>query len=188
MTVCIASICDGGNVLVIASDRMLSAPFPDLEFGHHDRKIKSLSANCIAPGAGDALITTEIYDGIEDEIHQTGAINVKDLNQTPRSGFAAARRRLVGQTIFAPRGMTLDDFYSGRLSALLPDISYQIDRDARAFDLAVRFILCGVDAAGARVSAIEHPAMEVPMDRLGFHAIGSGAGHGSESKLTWLPL
>ena len=70
MTICIAVICADRNAVVVASDRMISAPFLTLEFDHPDAKIDQLSSSCVGLTAGDALVATELFTGFENLVAQ----------------------------------------------------------------------------------------------------------------------
>ena len=63
MTICIATSCDDSQSIVVASDRMLTAPFLTVEFDHHDAKIDQIGDSCVALSAGDALCVQDVLVG-----------------------------------------------------------------------------------------------------------------------------
>jgi hypothetical protein len=64
MTVCIAAVCDGGKSVVVAADRMFTAPAPtSMEFETSEKKIESLGKGCVALSAGNSAYATEIIAG-----------------------------------------------------------------------------------------------------------------------------
>ena len=64
MTICIAAVCDGGQSIVVAADRMFTAGPPvNLEFETAEKKIESVSPSCVALLAGNSAFGTEIMHG-----------------------------------------------------------------------------------------------------------------------------
>src|SRR5215472_11485220 len=64
MTVCIAAVCDGGKSVVVAADRMFTAPAPmNMEFETSEKKIESLATGCVAMSSGNSAYATEIIAG-----------------------------------------------------------------------------------------------------------------------------
>jgi hypothetical protein len=64
MTVCIAAVCDGGQSVVVAADRMFTAPAPtSMEFETSEKKIESLATGCVALSSGNSAYGTEIIAG-----------------------------------------------------------------------------------------------------------------------------
>ena len=60
MTVCIGAICEDGNTAIVASDRMVTARRPPIQFEHPKPKIYSLSPYCVVLSAGNALKPIEV--------------------------------------------------------------------------------------------------------------------------------
>ena len=60
MTICIAALCDRGKSVVVAADRMMTAPFLTIEFDHPNAKIDVIGQRCVALSAGDVLAVTEV--------------------------------------------------------------------------------------------------------------------------------
>jgi hypothetical protein len=64
MTICIAAVCDGGKSIVVAADRMFTAPAPtSMEFETSEKKIEPLATGCVAMSAGNSAYATEIIAG-----------------------------------------------------------------------------------------------------------------------------
>ena len=61
MTICIAAICDGGKHIVVAADRMFTAPPPiSVELRRDESKIEALAPACVALSAGSSAYAFEI--------------------------------------------------------------------------------------------------------------------------------
>lgn len=52
MTICIGAICDEYKAAVVASDKMVTAWYPPIEFEHDTSKIEELSDACVALNGG----------------------------------------------------------------------------------------------------------------------------------------
>ncbi len=178
MTVCIAANCAGCNAVVVASDRMLSAPFLTLEFDHPDAKIDQVSQTCVALTSGDALAAQDV---LADGAGYAGQLQnpfVTNFADQIRQKFVEARKRLANEQILEPRGMTFADFYLGGAITRLPgDLAMVLDNQIQRLRLEVSLILAGVDQTGAHIFSIEDPGTTACFDRLGYHAIGSGHRH-----------
>lgn len=178
MTVCIAANCASGRAVVVASDRMLSAPFLTLEFDHPDAKIDQVSPSCVALTAGDALAAQEVLAdgaGFAGQLQNPFITNFADQI---RAKFVEARRRLASEQVLEPRGMTFADFYQGgAIMRLPPDLAMVLDHSIQTLRLEVSVVLAGVDQTGAHIFTIEDPGTTSCFDRLGYHAIGSGHRH-----------
>ena len=56
MTICIGAICDGGDAVVVASDKMITASGVSTEFEHSAPKFERIGEHCIVLSAGTALV------------------------------------------------------------------------------------------------------------------------------------
>jgi hypothetical protein len=63
VTVCIAVVCDDGKNVVVAPDRMFTAPAVNMEFETSEKKIEQLAPGCVAMSAGNSAYATEIISG-----------------------------------------------------------------------------------------------------------------------------
>ncbi len=178
MTVCIAASCDSGRALVVASDRMLSAPFLTLEFDHADAKIDPIGSHCVALTAGDALSVQEIIIGGLGVTAQLQNPSVQLIAQNIRDRFAAVRKQRINEIVLGPRGLDFDAFYTGgMIRALPPELAMLIDQQVQQMALGSDIILAGLDGSGAHIFAIGDPGAMSCFDRLGYHSVGSGHRH-----------
>lgn len=178
MTICIAANCASGRGVVVASDRMLSAPYLTLEFDHPDAKIDKLGPRCVALTAGDALASHEILAGGAGLAGQLQDPMISDYADHIRRQYVEARRRVANEQYLEPRGLSFNEFYLGGAITRLPvDLAMTLDSMIQRINLGVSIILAGVDRSGGHVYSIEDPGTVSCFDRLGFHAIGSGHRH-----------
>ena len=212
MTICIASICAGGKAIVAASDRMVTAEFLAMEFEHPGSKIEKLDGTCVGLTAGDALAATELFaaapkrgdcwlspdeeDPENDAEAQTEGdeVNfwtVEVVAESIATTYARVRNRKAEERYLRPRGLTLDSFYSGGVITHLPEsLAVMLDSQIQQSGLGVEAMVAGIDDSGAHIYAVTEPGAVTCMDRLGYHAIGSGLLHallalvGTEHRLT----
>ena len=178
MTICIAALCDQGKSVVVASDRMLSAPFLTVEFDHPDAKIESIGSNCVALSAGDALYVTDVLSNSSGMSQQLQNPSVELMTNELKEKFIQVRHRLLDERLFRPRGLSFNDFYRGGLiQATPPDLAMLLDNQVSSFQLGISLIVAGVDSFGGHIFSIEDPGSSQCFDRLGYHAIGSGHRH-----------
>ena len=162
---------------MVASDRMLSAPFLTLEFDHADAKIDPIGNSCVALTAGDALSVQDILVGGFGVATQLMDPQVDLIAEQIRSRFVEVRKRRINEVILGPRGMDFETFYAGGIQRLPQDLAMFIDSQIQQSQLGSSIILAGVDATGAHIFAIEDPGTTMCFDRLGYHSVGSGHRH-----------
>jgi hypothetical protein len=178
MTICLAANCAGSKAVVVASDRMLSAPFLTLEFDHPDAKIDEVSQTCVALTSGDALAAQDVLAEGAGMAGQLQKPLITHFADQIRQKFVEARRRVASEQVLEPRGMSFDEFYqAGAINRLPGDLALLMDSQIQQLRLGVSVLLAGVDRAGAHIFAIEDPGTTSCFDRLGYHAIGSGHRH-----------
>lgn len=178
MTVCIAANCATGEAVVVASDRMLSAPFLTIEFDHADAKIDVVSPTCVALSAGDALFADEILGAGPGAPGQLSEPFVSQFAEHIRQKFVEVRRRFANETILEPRGMSFEAFYQhGGIQRLPGELAMLLDSRIQTLQINVSIILAGLDRMGPHVYSIEDPGTSVCYDRLGYFAVGSGERH-----------
>ena len=68
MTVCIATLCNKGKDVVVASDRMITATYPPVEFEHGIPKLEVICPSCIVLTSGDALAHADLCRAVRGVI------------------------------------------------------------------------------------------------------------------------
>ena len=58
-----------------------------------------------------------------------------------------------------------------------PDLAMLLDNQVQTQSLGTTILVAGVDAGGAHIYSVEDPGVMSCLDRLGYHAIGSGHRH-----------
>lgn len=177
MTICIAALCEEGQAVVVASDRMLSAPFLTIEFDHPDAKIDTINPRCVVLSSGDALSVTDILSDSSGISNQLQDPTVQLIMDEVKQRFVQVRGRLINERLFQPRGLSFKNYYNGVIQGLPSDLAMLLDNQVQTFQLGVSLTVAGIDSTGAHIFSIEDPGVSQCFDRLGYHAIGSGHRH-----------
>ena len=178
MTICIAASCADGQAVVVASDRMLSAPFLTVEFDHPDTKIDQISENCVALSSGDALCVQDVLIGGLGAASHLQNPPIKTLAEQIKLQFCEIRKQRVNDLILGPRGIDFDGFYQGGMISRFPqDLAMLLDSQVQMHALGTMLLVAGVDDSGAHIYCIDDPGKMACFDRVGYHAIGSGHRH-----------
>ncbi len=182
MTVCIAAICDSGESVVVASDRMLTSRFPPIEFEHTRAKIFSLSDYCIAMTAGDALKPIEVIPKVRATIHeQKDPPHVGAIIDITKNWYQKLRLEQAEELYLRPRTINAELFYSEGAKIFPGNLHSFLDQQFTEYDYNLEILVAGVDQVGAHVHAVVNPGVAGSYDTVGFHAIGVGQMHAIQS-------
>lgn len=185
MTICIAVLCDEGRSVVVAADRMVSAPFLTVEFDHPNAKIDEIGPRCVALSAGDVLSLTDILSESSGISGQLSNPAIRLITEEIKQRFVDVRRRLLNERVFQPRGLSFEDYYTrGIIGSIPPDLAMMLDNQVQGFQLGVSLIVAGVDSSDGHIYLVDDPGTSQCFDRLGYHAIGSGSRHAMLSLVT----
>ena len=186
MTICIAALCNGGQSVVVAADRMVSAPFLTIEFDHPNAKIDIIGQRCVALSAGDVLAVTDVLSESSGISGQLQNPTVRLITDEIKQRFVQVRHKLLNERLFQPRGLSFEDYYKqGLIRSMPPDLAMMLDNNVQGFQLGASLIVAGVDSSGGHIHSIEDPGTSQCFDRLGYHAIGSGHRHAILSLVTF---
>lgn len=178
MTICIAAICESGESIVVASDRMITAGFLALEYEHPGSKLDRISPCIVGLTAGDALIVTELFGLCRDRIQELQTPAVAKVAEVVKDQFINLRKRQVEELYLRPRGLTLEEFYrEGYINRLPDQLAFTLDSDMWKQGLGLDVIIAGVDDTGAHIYGIDDPGTLHCYDRIAYHAVGSGLTH-----------
>jgi hypothetical protein len=174
MTVCIAAICENGNIFG-ASDRMMTSG--DIEFEpkldfiakpnlpapvalafNTNTKIYAVTTSIVVMTAGDSGLQSEIVQDVlsvitnriqEDKTHW---LSVKEVTDLYVEAYDRAKSRRAQQTIFAPFGLDRNTFMeqSSQISNhLVNEITKQVQRFENYFREVhgIETIITGIDTS-----------------------------------------
>jgi hypothetical protein len=184
MTVCIAAVCDDGKSVVMAADRMFTAPAPtSMEFETSEKKIEPLAIGCIAMSSGNSAYGTEIIAGTIVSLAGAQQPLMSVVAERVKEAYVSVRMAKVREQIILPHmgpdflrleavGKTLPEYLAPQ-GALYGQLVMMMSQ----FNLGSDFIVSGVDTGGARICVIGHPGTLAWLDKLGYASIGSGGIH-----------
>jgi len=176
MTVCISAICEDGKALVSASDKMITAAPPYVEFEHDFIKVEELSSRCIALTAGSALRHTELCRKVKRCVAEEENPQISAIISTVQDQYDKLRKKKLEEIFFFPRGLTLQGFL-GNMSSFPREFVFTLDKNITQFDYGITILLGGVDETGGHIYRIENPGVAECFDSIGFNAIGIGQDH-----------
>ena len=178
MTICIAAIAADRSAVVVASDRMLSAGFLSLEFDHPRSKLERLGHTCVGMSAGDALPVGQLFASAKPVATQLQSPQIQHIAEEVKKAYCNLRAKRIQESVFQPRGITIEEFYRKGLIRQLPtEVAMSLDDMVQRRKLGIDLIVTGVDQNGAQIFGISDPGVMAPYDRIGYHAIGSGLSH-----------
>jgi 20S proteasome alpha/beta subunit len=181
MTVCIATLCNETKDIVVASDRMITATYPPVEFEHGTPKIEVICPSCVVLTAGDALAHADICRAVREIVAGLSRPKTAVIKEHIRVTYVAERQKVISQRFLEPRGWTLDDFYEKYARTIHPDLMLTIDREISTYDYGLEIIVAGVDSDEGHIYGIRHPGEVDCYDALGYHTIGIGDLHAVSS-------
>ena len=187
MTVCIAAICEGGNNIVIAADRMFTAGPPlNLEFEPPLSKIEKLADACVGMASGNSLFAAEMLDRVRGHLKQnTGGKNPKVLQVAnfAKDVYTKFRNEKIGETligahlgpdfaIHSERGTPLPTYLKDQ-----PGMYQNMVIQTNNYNLGVEVTIAGCEESTSHIYYLANPGTVASFDKLGYNAIGSGAIH-----------
>lgn len=171
MTVCIAALCDNGERIIIASDKMVTVG-QIIEFEHDVSKFEKLTDNSIVMTAGSTTLQNDIIKEALSKIRSIRAPNFKQVTDELKNAYVNIRVKRAEELHLKPKGLTFNMFYQNQ-RMLLPEIVFQVTDAINKTSLGVEYILCGFDDRG-HIHYIVDPGVSESFDSVGFCAIGTG--------------
>lgn len=176
MTVCIAAISLDHSIVSFATDRMVTANFPPIQFEHTIPKIIPVNNRCVALTAGNAIMNKEVLEIACQAVRGKDPTTAEVAAQVANA-YQRKRLEMLTAHQLSARGISHQDFLTHG-ARILPDHVYaDIDRAFATASLEVDILLAGVDDGGASIYAITNPGVANSYNSIGFHAIGTGGMH-----------
>ena len=185
MTICLAIACDCDSTdekispkIIMVGDRMLTVPGLDIEFEYPKTKLIHVKNNCIAASSGNALVTTELFDVVNQKLKAIKHTpQIYDIAKVFKDTYVDLRRKKIEDHILKPIGIdSLGAFYQSQQNTN-PGISLDLLKKIKKYDYDVTLLVGGVDNSGAHIYSILDPGIMYSLDDLGYDAIGSGNTH-----------
>jgi hypothetical protein len=177
MTVCIAAINQKHKLIAFATDRMVTATFPPIEFEHSLPKLTPINDYCVALSAGDALVGKEIFDDVIKRTAGETSSSITQIVERTKESYQRKRLQILEAVHLRSRGINHQIFITEGAKILPPPTYAQIDYAFATFMLSVEAIIVGVDDSGPSIYGIRNPGLVNCYNSIGFHAIGTGGMH-----------
>jgi len=181
MTVCIGAICNNRQAAVVASDRMVTSHLPPIEFEHTKSKIFELTEYCLALVAGNALKPIELIPKIRAKLTKTKNPNIEFIAENIKELYQYLRANVAEDSVLRPRTIDKETFYTRGINIFPPDLFNLIDHQFINYDYGLEMLIVGVDSIGSHIYSVRNPGKIDCFDTIGFHAIGVGYLHASQS-------
>ncbi|MGD0515976.1 MAG: hypothetical protein ABSA26_00440 [Thermoguttaceae bacterium] len=183
MTVCIAAICDSGKTIVAATDRMFTLP-GIVEFETVEGKIEPIGKTCVVLAAGHSPNATEVIATIIDRLQGNQSPLRTKLAEVVKQAYCTVRAeqaetsivtsmlgadyiRWKDRNVFLPTYLEKQPQIYGQMAMV----------QSQQFNLSVEMIVAGIDGKGAFVYQISNPGVLLPLQKLGYASVGTGALH-----------
>jgi len=181
MTVCIAALAENETSVVVAADRMVTAGFPlNLELEHDQPKIDAVSSRCLALSSGDALMAAELLDAPDLAPLLESKRDFVTVAGVLIERYSTLRNQRAEQALLSPLKLTWDEFKKSGATTL-PMPAYQtLFQNLNGFGIDLELLVVGRDDQGCHIAHVHPPAPRGFCDflnRIGYHAIGSGGIH-----------
>lgn len=176
MTICIGTLCAKRKIAIFASDRMLTNPVLSVEFEHDEPKYQGLSKTCVALTAGEALAPTELCEEVTSEVKKKASPKIYDITKIMCDKYRECKMRRVEEIYFRPRDLSIEEYMRVQ-KHLNENVVLRLERAIESEEMRMSVIVVGVDNTGAHLFLVTDPGQSTCLDRIGFHAIGSGLPH-----------
>ena len=182
MTVCIGAICDDGNAVVVASDKMVTfgQPInlqtePDPKF----KKIYELTASSVALFSGSVPDGEEIISNVKANIGGQ-RISIHNIAVKVKDEYSSLKNIRVEDTILKPLlKVDFNGFQQLITNSSSSQILTQILGIISQHNLQLDILIAGSDDTGCHLWTVTHPGQLLCLDALGYASIGSGGIHAS---------
>jgi len=176
MTICIGAICNKSKAVIVATDSMVTAQFPPLQFEQPSSKLETLTDKSVFLIADDILLAAEVLKRTKAKLLSSLSTRVDDITKTVCESYKECRQERIEEVFLKPRGLDLHVLYREALCAKLPkELALALDTNIANFDLRVQLIVAGVDEMGGHIYIVSNPGISNCHDKIGYVAIGSGA-------------
>ena len=172
MTICIATICDSGNTIVLAGDKEVGVGFTSAEFP--GSKFGKLYPNWSVGIAGTIANAVDVYTATGR--HSIPANSSYNVRSAIEAAYREARLHQAEAKFLGNRGWTMQEFINNGM-AKLPSATYaNIDAQIAFFDFNADLIVAGFgDGEMPSILTIANPGVCLDHTKLGFWCVGSGS-------------
>jgi hypothetical protein len=180
MTVCIGVVCQGGEAVVVAADKMVTFGSPmNLQTEPPSlNKITKLTEECVllfsgAVPDGEELISTSL-----PKIDAAPRQPVSKIAETVKAAYVELRKKRVEEAILRPLlGADFGQFQALVAQSSASQILQQVMAMISQHNMQLDVLIAGTDDSGGHLLVATNPGQLLPVDTTGFAAIGTGGLH-----------
>lgn len=180
MTVVIGAI--SGSAIVVASDRMATNAIAG-SVDDHISKIHLIPTLVDSQGKSSVIVGFADNIGRSDQLRQQivkasiASQSVESVANVAVAKYSEMRARLVDAEVFIPRGITLQQYFTGVQHHLNREYIGVLDVDTRGVNLGVEAVIAGVDDTGPQLYYLSNPGTQtLYLTSVGIVIAGSGGG------------
>lgn len=178
MTVCVAAMCDGGNVIFCAADKMLTTGGIQYE-PEKSMKLRGIGNKILVMYAGSVSVHSELAAAFGREIATDSGVATRTVEQYARlfSDLWQIRfERIQEREILGRRGLTMASYLANH-STMNSNVVRLIDQELSSFQLPedeiVEAIFTGKDTEGSHIYVVRDGRVSCHNIE-GYAVIGSG--------------
>ena len=176
MTTCVAAICDDGNAIVFAADKMIGMGYVESELDI--TKMRQIHKDWWMLFAGDDVAPVfDIVDYTKARLNQKEPASIGDVQDAVKAAFAQKRIEEAEALYLSPTGWDISRFNSEG-HALLPNFA-ELRAKIDDYALRIELLVAGFDGGKGCVFSLygygESRGLPRRADIPGFDSIGSGS-------------
>ena len=179
MTQLIGAICEGGNKVVLVSDRLVSRAGLAFERGS---KGEEIADNAMALTAG-TVHEPELIEEVKRDFSKVSRPPILDIAKRFTEKYHEIRLARIKDEVLKRRGFDSLEQYYNRQKLLHDSVVIDINTEIEGYDLGVLILLAGVDSS-AHLYLIANPGAYSSFDSIGFFCPGMGREQ-AESTFVW---
>ena len=179
MTVCVGAICSGGKAVVVAADRMITFGAPmNVQAEGAVRKILPLTDSCLLLFSGPGPDGEEVTKNTRARIQSAPHKDVRSIAAIAATTYQEHKRKRVEDTYLRPLlGVDFAGFQTLVAGSASSQVLGQLVGMIMQHNLGLDLMIAGCDDDGGHLAVVTHPGYVLPVDLVGYNAIGSGGLH-----------
>jgi 20S proteasome alpha/beta subunit len=180
MTVCVGALCENGQTVVVAADKMVTfgAPMSLQMEPPVLKKITQIDERSVVLFSGSVPDAEEIIAATKKQIHGLTNLATVNVAEAIKNAYVALKSKRVQETILVPFiGADFAKFQSLLAQSPSSQVLQQLLAMVMQHNLQTEALVGGVDETGGHLFAVSHPGVLLPLETTGYGAVGSGALH-----------
>jgi 20S proteasome alpha/beta subunit len=180
VTVCIGALCDNGQAVVVAADKMVTFAAPmSLQMEPSIlKKITKINDENVVLFSGSVPDAEEIVSATKQQLKGLTNLPTQNVAEAVKAAYIALKSKRVQETILGPLlGAEFPRFQTLLAQSPSSQTLQQILAMVMQHNLQTEGLVAGVDGSGAHLLAVSHPGVLLPLETMGYGAVGSGGLH-----------